>query len=107
MKRQRTHLSPDAFRKAFSEADRPFDQLQQDVLAAFVATPDALHAQALEALEYVQALRLNPKRAADPLYLECLDFEWRQATVLPEVVEQVRRVVWSVRWGGSTPPTLP
>jgi len=107
MKRQRTHLSPDAFHKAFSEAGRPFDQLQQDVLAAFVATPDALHAQALEAVEYIQALRLNPKRAADSLYLEHLDFEWRQATALPEAVERVHRVVWSVRWGGFTPPTLP
>lgn len=77
------------------------------MLAAFIATPDALHAQALEAVEYVQALRLNRHRVPDLLYLDALDREWTQATTLPEIVIRVHRVVYDVRHEGTIPMTLP
>ena len=68
------------------------EDLRERLLAAFLATPDATHQQAVTALETVQLLELNRCKGV-PADLYHLEAEWARAVDLPDVVREVHEIV--------------
>lgn len=89
-------LTPEALQKKHL----PYQRLHTDVLAAFLANPDALHGRALSMVEQMQSYAVDPQTVLKrDAFLDILR-EWKQAPSLPEQVARVRDLAVLIADGG-------